>query len=300
MKSICYYITHPTQSFTIVLTHFCSFLPDKFYLKLMYRAMMGKKLNLKNPQTFNEKLQWLKLYDRKSEYTVMVDKYAVKKYVADKIGEEYIIPTLGVWDKFEDIDFERLPEQFVLKCTHDSGGLVICKDKSKLDIEVIREKIKRSLKNDFYLMGREWPYKNVPRKIIAEKFMVDESGVELKDYKFFCFDGQPKFFKIDFGRFKEHRANYYDMDGNILPFAEVECMPNFERRFTLPSNFKEMVKIASILSANIAFVRIDLYNINGQIYFGEITFYPACGFGIIDPVEWDEKIGSWINLTNQL
>lgn len=296
MKPILFYLTQPWRTWALMLSHFGSFLSDKLYLKLKYRAMMGKKLDLKNPKTFNEKLQWLKLYDRKPEYTVMVDKYTVKKYVADKIGEKYIIPTLGVWDKFEDINFEQLPDQFVLKCTHDSGGLVICKDKLKLDIAGAREKMTKSLKRDFYLMGREWPYKNVPRKIIAEKFMVDESGVELKDYKFFCFDGKPKFFKIDFGRFQEHRANYYDMDGNLLPFAEVECMPNPERRFKLPSNFQDMINIVSTLSTNISFVRIDLYNINGQIYFGEITFYPASGFGIIEPFEWDKKIGSWIKI----
>ena len=296
MKSIVLYIKKPSKIVSGLLNHFGFLLPDKQYLKLKFRVIMGQPLNLKKPQTFNEKLQWLKLYDRNPEYTIMVDKYVVKKYVADKIGEEYIIPTLGVWDKFEYIDFDKLPNQFVLKCTHDSGGLVICKDKAKLNIEVARNKINKSLNKDYYLWGREYPYKNVPRKIIAEKFMVDESGVELKDYKFFCFGGQPKFFKIDFSRFQGHRANYYDMNGTLLPFAEVECMPNPERRFNLPSNFDTMVDIVSKLSANIPFVRIDLYNINGQIYFGEITFYPASGFGIIDPVEWDEKIGSWIKL----
>ncbi|MBR4325276.1 MAG: glycosyl transferase [Bacteroidales bacterium] len=296
MKSIGYYLTHPMQTFAKLVCRCGSFLPDKVYLKMQFRAIMGKKLDLKNPKTFNEKLQWLKLYDRKSEYTTMVDKYLVKKYVADKIGDEYIIPTLGVWNSADEIDFDSLPKQFVLKCNHNSGGLVICKDKSKLDIAEVKEKLSHALREDYYIKGREFPYKNVQRKIIAEKFMVDESGFELKDYKFFCFDGQPKFFKIDFGRFKEHRANYYDMDGNLLPFAEVECMPNPERCFKLPSNFKDMINIVSALSTNISFVRIDLYNINGQIYFGEITFYPASGFGIIDPVEWDEKIGSWIKL----
>jgi len=226
----------------------------------------------------------------------MVDKYVAKKYVTDKIGEEYIIPTLGVWDSAEDIDFDKLPDQFVLKCNHNSGGLVICKDKSKLDIAAAKDRLSKALKQDFYKFGREWPYKNVPRKILAEKFMVDESGFELKDYKFFCFNGQPKFFKIDFDRFQNHRANYYDMEGTLLPFAEVECMPNPERKFELPSKFQDMVAIVSSLSANIPFVRIDLYNINGQIYFGEITFYPASGFGIIEPIEWDIKIGSWINI----
>ena len=169
-----------------------NWMPDKMYIEMLYKVRMGRKLNLDNPQTFNEKLQWLKLYDRKPEYTTMVDKAAVKDYVADKIGSEYIIPTLGVWEHFDDIDFDQLPNQFVLKCNHDSGGLVICKDKASLDMEAAREKIESSLKRNFYYHSREWPYKNVKPCIIAEKYMVDESGTELKDYKFYCFGGDRK------------------------------------------------------------------------------------------------------------
>ena len=166
---------------------FFKFMSDEAYLKFMYKLKMKRKLNLSDPQTFNEKLQWLKIYDRKPEYTTMVDKYEAKKYVADIIGEEYIIPTLGVWDRFEDIDFDELPDQFVLKCTHDSGGLVICRDKSKLDLKAAKKKINKSLKRNYYWIGREWPYKNVRPRIIAEKFMTDPTSDDLQDYKFFFF-----------------------------------------------------------------------------------------------------------------
>ena len=191
-------------------------LSDEKFIKLEYYACIGKKLNLKNPQTFNEKLQWLKLYDHKPEYTTMVDKYLAKKYVADKIGEEYIIPTLGIYDHFDEIDFDALPEQFVLKCTHDSGGLVICRDKSKLDVESAKNKIKKSLKRNYFWSGREWPYKNVKPRIIAEEYMVDESGYELKDYKFFCFRGIPKFLYVACDMFHDRQAQigFFDIEGN--------------------------------------------------------------------------------------
>ena len=165
---------------------------DAFYLKTLYQNRMGKKLNLENPETFNEKLQWMKLYNRDPRYTMMVDKYVVKDYVSEVLGNEYIIPTLGVWERFEDIDFNLLPDQFVLKCTHDSGGLVICTDKSKLNIPKAKEQINHALKRKYYLNTREWPYKDVPPRIIAEQYMVDESGYELKDYKFFVFNGEMK------------------------------------------------------------------------------------------------------------
>ena len=186
-------------------------LPDKVFLKLMFRARMGSKLDLKHPRTFNEKLQWLKLYDRRTEYTNMVDKYEAKKYVAQKIGEQYIVPTLGVWESFDDIDFEKLPEQFVLKCTHDSGGLVICRNKRNLDIDAARIKIQKSLKFDYYRHGREWPYKEVKPRVIAEKFMKDSETEEgLTDYKFFCFDGEPKAMFIATDRAKQDAETKFD------------------------------------------------------------------------------------------
>lgn len=259
---------------------------------------MGRKLNLKNPQTFNEKLQWLKLYNRKPEYTTMVDKYAVKEYVANIIGEEYIIPTLGVWDNIEEIDWDALPNQFVLKTTHGGGGggVVICKDKATFSRQEACQKLQRSLNSDIYLNYREWPYKDVRKRIIVEKYMVDESGVELKDYKFFCFNGQVKCFKVDFDRFISHKANYYDRDANLLPFGEVCCMPDSSKVLEKPKNFEMMLTLAETLSKDITFARIDFYNINGKIYFGEITFFPASGMGKFTQDEWDKKLGDFIKL----
>jgi hypothetical protein len=271
---------------------------DEKYLKFSFRMKMGYKLDLNNPKTFNEKLQWLKLHNRHAKYTQMVDKYAVKDFVSNMIGEEYIIPTLGVWDRFEDIDFDKLPSQFVLKCTHDSGGLVICKDKSALNKNDARKTINSSLKKNFYWEGREYPYKDVKPRIIAEKYMVDESGTELKDYKFFCFNGEPKFFKVDFDRSTVHHANYFDLKWNFLKFGEVVCPYVESRKIDQPLNFDNMIEIARKLSANIPFVRIDLYNIKGQIYFGEMTFFPTSGFGPFYPKEWDYKIGQWLKLPN--
>ena len=269
-------------------------LPDTLYLKLYYRFKFHKKLNLKNPQTFNEKLQWLKLHNRKAIYSIMVDKLAAKQYVAQTIGEEHIIPTLGVWDRFDDIDFDSLPNQFVLKCTHDSGGLVICKDKSSFDKKAANKIIDKCLKRNYYWSGREWPYKNVTPRILAEKYMEDIETKELRDYKFFCFNGKVKCFKIDFNRFVDHRANYYSPDGELLRFGEEVCPPDFEAHIELPRRLQEMKKKAEILSLGIPFVRIDFYEVDDRVYFGEMTFFPASGFGAFVPVEWDFKFGEWL------
>ena len=271
-------------------------LSDEVYLKLIYRLIFGRKLDLNHPKTFNEKLQWLKLNDRKPEYTTMVDKNEVKKYIAERIGEEYVIPTLGVWDNFDDIDFDSLPDQFVLKCTHDSGGLVICKDRRKLDIPKAREKINKALTRRFYYFGREWPYKNVKPRIIAEKYMVDGVTSELRDYKLFCFNGVYKCMKVDFDRFVKHCANYYDSQGNLLDLGETICPPDKEKNIRLPLNLEKMIKLAETLSKDIPFLRVDFYDVNGNIYFGELTFFPASGFGTFTDEEWDYKLGEWIHL----
>ena len=223
---------------------FFSFMPDDIYLKLMYRIRMGKKLNLDNPQTFNEKLQWLKLYDRKDIYTKMVDKYEVKRYVAEKIGEEYVIPTLGVWERFDDIDFDKLPNRFVLKCTHDSGGLIICRDKKTLDLSKARKKIEQSLKTNFYWVGREWPYKNVKPRIIAEKYMEDETDHELRDYKFFAFDGVAKALFIATDRGNESvdsKFDFFDAEFRHLDFTKGH--PNAKVPPHKPEKFQEMKKL---------------------------------------------------------
>lgn len=413
---------------------------DVFFLKAQYYAFFGKRLDLKNPKTFNEKIQWLKLYNRRPEYTTMVDKYAAKKYVADIIGEEYIIPTLGVYDKAEDIDFDSLPDQFVLKVTHDSGGIVVCKNKKVLNIEQTKKKLKNALRREFFSITREYPYKDVPRRIIAEQYMEDsirptasladykffcfdgepkycqviqdrntkemidffdmewahqefvglipaalcpqkskcfevmkqiardlskgnsfsridlyevnektyfgeitffpvsgmgvfkpekyneilgkminlngigggkfkikinqESGSyeseyvdsELRDYKFFCFEGEVKIFKVDFDRFTDHRANYYNKDGQLLYFGEVDCPPDYNRIINLPINLTHMIVLAEKLAKGFPFLRVDFYSIKGQTYFGELTFFPASGLGKFTSDEWDYKLGSWINI----
>ena len=275
-------------------------MPDEEYLKRKFKATMGKELDLENPKTFNEKLQWLKLYDRKPEYTVMVDKYKVREYIKNTIGEEYLIPLLGVWDDPEEIDFDALPDKFVLKCNHNSGlGMCICKDKSKLNIKKVKKDLKKGLEQDYYLTGREWPYKDVPRKIIAEKFMVDESGYELKDYKIFCFNGTPELLFVASDRQSstgETKFDFYDMDFNRLPFTNGH--PNSSKVFNKPKSFDKMIEIAKKLSANIPHVRVDLYDINGKIFFGELTFSHWSGFVPFNPEEWDYKIGDWLLIDN--
>lgn len=272
------------------------FIPDIIYIKIVYNKIMGKRLNLTNPITFNEKLQWLKLHDHNPIYIEMVDKDLVKNRVKKILGEEYVIPSIGRWDKFDDIDFDKLPERFVLKCTHDSGGIVICKDKSKFDINKARKHVNRCMNSNFYYVGREWPYKSVIPRIIAEPYIEDTKRKELQDYKFFCFDGEVKFFKVDFDRFIKHRANYYDTDMKLLDLGEVAFPRAPKKEIEFPENFRSMIKIAQKLSTGFKFIRIDLYNVNGKIYFGEYTFYPSSGWGRFTSDEWDKKLGEWIKL----
>lgn len=270
-------------------------LPDKTYISLKYFSHFKKFPNLKNPQTFNEKLQWLKLHDRNPEYIKMVDKYEVREYIKEKIGEEYLIPLLGVWDSFDEIDFDELPQQFVLKCTHNSGGLVICKDKGKLDIKEAKEKINASLKNNYYWEGREWPYKAVTPRIIAEKYMVDESGIELKDYKIFCFNGKPEYVEVDFNRHIEHKLNPYDFDWNPLNFCD-SSKNDYSADIKKPEKLEQMREIAKKLSAGIDYIRVDFYSINSKIYIGELTLYPGSGFIEFEPAEVDLKYGQLLKL----
>ena len=254
---------------------------DESFLKMAYKRKFGKELDLKNPVTFNEKLQWLKLHDRKPEYTTMVDKYEAKAYIAQKIGEEYVVPTLGVWEKFDDIDFTKLPNAFVLKCTHDSGGLIICKDKSTLDLKQARKKIEHCLKRNYFLNHREWPYKDVKPRIIAEEYTVDESGYELKDYKIFCFNGEPKAMFIATDRGTDTKFDFFDTEFHHLPFTNGH--PNADKEIKKPENFDEMLRIAGILSKGMPEVRVDLYNVNGKILFGEMTFFHWSGLMPFEP-----------------
>lgn len=269
---------------------------DEKFIKKIFRDTLGYELDLENPITYNEKLQWLKLYDHNPEYTVMVDKNAVKGYVANKIGEDYIIPTLGVWNNFDEIDFSKLPNQFVLKCTHDSGGLIICRDKSKLNLKRAKKKINKCLKRDYYKIWREWPYKNVPHQIIAEKYMVDESGYELKDYKFFVMNGIVRALFIASDRQSKSGVcfDFYDREFNHLPI--INGHPNAEKFIQKPQNFEKMIELAEIIAKDVPQMRVDFYNINGKIYFGEITFFHFGGIVPFEPAEWDQKFGEWITL----
>lgn len=284
------------------------FIPDKMYLEIYYFIKFKRFCNFKNPQTFNEKLQWMKLYDRKPEYTNMVDKFKAKMYVAEIIGKEYIIPTLGVWDKFEDIDFDSLPDQFVLKCTHDSNGTVICRDKKKFNKKAAREQINDSLQFNYYYVGREWPYKNVKPRIIAEKFMNDDSGVSKKntkslsndgltDYKFYCFDGEPKFLYISSG-LENHataRISFLTLDWKFAPYKRTDYR-SYEALPKKPKTFDEMIEISRKLSAGHRFLRVDLYQINDRVYFSELTFTPCSGLMRFTNPAHDREIGKMIKL----
>ena len=289
-------IKEPRQLFLKVLHRYpetFKWMDDETYLKFVYRIALGKKLDLNNPKTFNEKLQWLKLHDCKDIYSTMVDKYEAKKYVGKIIGSEYLIPTIGVWNNFDEIDFNTLPDQFVLKCTHDSGGLVVCCDKSRLDMDVARKKIEKSLSSNFYYMGREWPYKNVPRRIIAEQYMADD----LRDYKLFCFNGVPRMTLVCSDRFTKDglKEDFYDEAWNHLN-VQRPTHGNAILPIQRPKQYELMKKLAAELSEKMPSARIDFYEINEKVYFGEITFYPASGFEGFKPEEWDLKLGEWIKL----
>lgn len=302
MNRVLNLIKNPRRIIPVLANRgFLNWLSDETILKIQFKDRMRKELNLENPQTFNEKLQWLKLYDRNPLYTNLVDKYQVRKHIAKTIGEEYLIPLIGVCDKFEDIDFSKLPNQFVLKCTHDSGGLVICTDKGKLDIEAARKKINKSLKRNFYYYAREWPYKNIKPRIICEKYMVDESDTELKDYKFMCFNGEVKciFVCLNRNSSKGLNVDIYDTNWNLMPFERPNS-PNSDTIIPKPKKFDKMIEFAEKLSKDKLFVRVDFYEINGQLYFGEITFYPGAGFEKFKPESYDYLLGSWIELPSKV
>ena len=273
-------------------------LPDKSYLSLKYRLVFHKKLDWKSPKTFSEKIQWLKIYGREEIHRIMSDKYLVKQYISEKIGQEYVIPLLGVWNSEKDIDFESLPQKFVLKCNHNSGtGMVICKNKNLLNLDDVKKGLKKGLKEDYFPISREYAYKNIPRKIIAEEYMEDGKTHELRDYKFFCFDGEPKALFIASGRSKGEHAvtfDFFDMDFNHLPFTNGH--PNSDTPIEKPICFEEMKKLATILSEGIPHVRVDFYEVNGKVYFGEFTFSHWGGLMPFEPDEWDTIFGNWIKL----
>lgn len=286
-------------SYMIVLGFFNG-LSDEKFLKLRWWVTFGTHLDLNNPRTFNEKLQWLKLNDRKDVYSTMVDKVAVKKYVSSIIGDKYIIPTLGVWDDPASIDFNLLPNKFVLKCNHNSGlGMCICKDKSVLNEEKIRKDLRKGLKKNYYIWSREWPYKNVHPQILAETYLVDESGIELKDYKVLCFNGEPKLIELHSGRFTEHQTqDFYDTHWNKTSISQA-CINSFQTSSTAapkPVTLEEMLELSRTLSKGMRHVRVDWYSIGDKLYFGEITFFDGSGFDAFDDPKDDLLLGSWITL----
>lgn len=271
-------------------------LPAEEFLRKTYRIKTGRELNLETPRYYTEKLQWLKLYDHRSEYTTMVDKYQVKRYVAGRIGEQYVIPLLGVWERAEEIDIAALPDRFVLKTTHDSGTIVICKDKAAFDLKAARKTLGRALKRKYYHCNREWPYKNVKPRIIAEAYMEDSTCKELRDYKFFTFGGEPKVLYIAQGRGRGEPtvADFFDMDFNHLPFTidhdTAEVPP------AKPECFDEMKRLAAVLSEGTPQLRVDFYEVDGRVYFGEMTFFHCSGFEKFHPEQWDETFGDWVAL----
>ncbi len=274
-----------------------NWMPDKQFLKLHYYSWSGKKFNLENPQTFNEKLQWLKLYDRKPKYTQMVDKYEVRKYVAETIGEEYLVPLLGIYNSANEIDFDMLPNQFVLKCTHDSGSFIKCVDKTELNIEKTKEKLSRCLRRNYYYTAREWPYKNVKPRIICE-ILLDSN---IFHYKICCFNGHPKFLYIGQGLVSDHSlmVDYMDLNWNKMPFRRTD-FNNFDRVIRRPDHFEEMLTLAEKLCKGFMFARIDLYEVDNKVFFSEITLTPMGGYNPFEPESYDELIGSWLVLPKKL
>ena len=291
------FLTNPSARFDILTgLGFHSRLDSETFLRRAYRAKMGRKLNLERPRSYTEKLQWLKLYDHRPEYTRMVDKYEVKRYVAEILGEEYVIPMLGVWERVEDIDFDALPQQFVLKTTHDSGGIVVCKDKSTLDIPAAKKRLQYFLKRDYFDHKREWPYKHVKHRIIAEAYMEDSQYAELRDYKFFTFGGVPKVLYIAQGRGRGEPtvADFFDMDFNHLPFTidhDMAATPPAK-----PERFEDMKRFAALLSQGTPQLRVDFYEVDGRIFFGEMTFFHCSGMEAFHPEEWDRTFGDWVEL----
>lgn len=281
-----------------VIEKYKMLIDDKLYLKELFRQRIGTELDLKHPSTFNEKIQYLKIYDRNSLYTTLVDKAAAKSYVAEKIGDRYIIPTLAVWDNAEDIDLDILPDRFVLKCTHDSGSTIICKDKALFDIRSARDKLTYSLLKNSYWTGREWPYKNVNPHIIAEEYMEDQNTRELRDYKFFVFNGIVKLMFVATGRQSKNETCFDFFDRDYQHLDILNGHPNSRQIPEKPQKYKEMIDIAEQLSIGIPQVRIDLYEVNGRIYFGEFTFSHYSGFVPFNPSKWDYQLGELIDISN--
>ena len=286
-----YFITSPAAK------GWLDWVPDSLYLKLLYRVIMGRKLNLKNPKEYNEKLQWLKLNDRKPEYAIMVDKYEVRGYIAELLGEQYLIPCLGIYDSVEDIDIDALPDKFVLKCTHDSGSVEICKDKSCYDMEGAKHRLSQAMKRNYYATYREWPYKYVKPRIIAEGYLEGDEG-DLKDYKVMCFNGEAKIIEVHENRFVEgkvHTQTFYDREWEIVPLTQVETV-TVDKPSERPRQLEEILRLSELIAKDMYHARIDWYIEGDKIYFGEITFYDGSGFESVSTPEMERMLGDMIKL----
>lgn len=286
-----YFITSPASK------GWLNWVPDSLYLKVLYRVIMGRKLNLRNPREYNEKLQWLKLNDRKPEYSTMVDKYEVRGYIEDLLGDKYLIPCLGIYDSVDDIDIDALPDRFVLKCTHDSGSVEICKDKSSFDIEGARHRLSQAMKRNYYATYREWPYKYVKPRIIAEGYLEGDGG-DLKDYKVMCFNGEAKIIEVHENRFVEgkvHTQTFYDREWNIVPLTQVETV-TVDRPSERPRQLEEILRLSELIAKNMYHARIDWYIEGDKIYFGEITFFDGSGFESFSTPEMERMLGDMIKL----
>lgn len=267
---------------------------DEAYLKWYFFFFTGKWMDFNNPKSFSEKIQWLKIHNTAPIFSVMADKYLSRQYIEDKMGAGYTFPLLGAWDRFEDIDFNKLPDKFVLKTNHDSGGVWIIKDKEKADYESIKKDVEIRFKKNYFYLGREHTYKNIPHKIIAEKYMEEAAGSDLKDYKVFCFGGEPVYIQVDLDRFIEHKRDFYDTSWNMQDFGVL--FPRSYKAIEKPKNFEKMLDISRKLSTGMPFLRVDLFNIDGRIYVGELTFHPGGGVERFTPKEWDYKLGDMIKL----
>ena len=281
-----------------IINKYCKIINDEEFLKEQFYYRVGYKLNLENPQTFNEKIQWLKLHDRRPIYTKLVDKYEFKKFVENELGKEYVIPTLGVWNCVEEIEFDKLPKQFVLKCTHDSGSVIICRDKLKFDIDNARKRLAYALRRNYYWNGREWPYKNVKPRIIAEEYIQDDKNLEIVDYKFLCFNGKYKCAFTCTERFEHEGLKVTFFNTKWGKMSVERHYPSSKKKISKPINYSKMIRIAEKLAENIPFVRIDFYEVNGKMYLSEFTLYPGCGFEEFSDWKQDKEFGSWLDLEN--
>ena len=282
------------REFRLKLISLLRFIPDEPYLKMVYRIKAGNKLNLKNPVTFCEKQNWLKIHDKHPEYAKLADKVAVHDYIKEKIGEEYCFPILGVWDHYDDIDFSKLPDEFVLKCNHDSGSVKVIHDKNSINHAEMKQFYEGRLKINPFYIGREYPYKMIQPKIYAEKYMTPQGAKDIEDYKFFCFNGKPEILFVATERSSDCKFDFYDMDFQHLNIENIH--PQSGKEIPKPECFEEMKQIAAKLSEGMKFVRIDLYEISGKVYFGEFTFYHGGGFWPMKPDEWEKKLGDLIEL----